>query len=72
MKTASVAVNVNRYLAAHGREPKGTGTWWFAILNGEYVYNRPYGQAVQLARREMKRQCLQRGISMPPAIVLLP
>lgn len=72
MKAAAIEVNTAQFVHHHSRPPKGTGTWWFAIFQHEYVFNRPYGQAVQLARREMKRQCLQRGISTPPAIVLLP
>jgi len=72
MKTSAIEINTRPYLASHGREPRGFGRWMFEILNWQYSYQDHYGQAINAARKEMKRLCEQFGISSPPAITLLP
>jgi hypothetical protein len=67
-----IEINMREYLAAHGKEPRGYGSWWFQLLDGEYRYQDAYGRAVAKARKEMKRQCQRFGISSPPAVLLLP
>ena len=71
MKTSDIEVNTRKYLASHGKEPKGYSAWAFEILHSICFYTASYSNAVQCARQEMKKRCVQFGISIPPAIVLL-
>ena len=69
---ATVTVDISKYVASNGKEPRGYGCWWFEILNWQYRYSAHYGKAVAEARQEARRLGKQFGISNPPVIVLMP
>lgn len=49
-----VNVDTNRYMAAHGKKPRGYGHWMFNIEGGIYEANGTYTEALKEAVRKFR------------------
>jgi len=68
----NIAINTRKYSATHNQEPKGVGSWWFEILNCQYVYRGTYTSAASQARKEASRQYKRFGVTSDLEVVLMP
>jgi len=67
----SLEVNTKPYLNTHGHEPRGTGSWWFQVLDNIFCYQKTsYSRAVAAVKREVRQQ--QQNLGYAPSITLLP
>ena len=50
-----IEFTTNEYMKAHGREPRGRGSWWFNIDGKEFCAFGTLTEAKAACRREARR-----------------
>lgn len=50
-----IEFTTNEYLKAHGREPKGRGTWWFDLDGSEFCAFGTLTEAKAACRKAAKK-----------------
>ena len=58
-----VYVETNSYVAAHGKNPRGFGGWWFEIGGGVTVQTKVFTGLYSKAKREAKEWAKERGVT---------
>lgn len=72
MASSTVNINIRPYLNTHGHEPRGTGSWWFQVLDNIFCYQTSYSRAVAAVKREVRQRQQQKNLGYAPSITLLP
>jgi len=69
-----VRINTMRYLASHGKEPRGRGLWLFTRRDGSVVaaINAAYGEAVTALKYEYRELASVPGVAQPIELFVAP
>lgn len=60
MKYTGVRTNINQYYFAHGKKPRGTGTWIFEVAGTQVWVNKSYTEA----RKTAEMVARQKGVNV--------